>query len=137
MYYSFCCWNPSDKAFQQLILLSEEIINLFRKTNGSTQICQAFEGGLRQRVIQQGQKLPDDLIVNVCRSLKFSLGNCLSLAICLSHSQVRSFVNEANRILKQKFLEISSVNNLVDINEDILIALIGYVQSSEVLMTKF
>ncbi len=115
-----------------MILLGEEINNCLRKANNSSQLCLAFEGGQRQKLLQQGHKIQEDYISNVCRLLKFSAGLSVSLAFCLSKSQVRSFVAESYRILKARIPELVQSGSYLEISEDILIGLVQLIRTSEV-----
>ena len=117
----------------QLTLLHEEIISALKKPNYIIQICQSFEGGNRQKLLLQGNKIFDDYLINLCRVLKFSPGICVSLAYTLTQSQYRIFSSDSLRILISKIPELVPSGSISDINEDILRGLVQIIYSSEVL----
>lgn len=117
---------------QQLILLKDEIVNSFRRTNCVSQICNSFESGKRQDLYKQGNKTLENFASNICSVLSFSAAECVALAYCLTHSQYHVFVSDAMRILSSKCSEINSIESVANIHGDLLTAIGNYIYHSEV-----
>lgn len=123
--------EPKPKDEQKCQLLIEEIVNCLKKNNCATQLCASFEGGSRQKLIMQNQKLPDEFLINVCSTLKLRTSVAVSLAFCLCKSQVRSFVIDALKIIRVKLPELNNNNVISEMNEDIVIGLVQLSRSQE------
>eukprot|EP01041_Mallomonas_annulata_P009060 gene9060-18769_t len=116
------------KDSQKIAILQDEILRCMKKANFATILCQAFDGGSRQKLLQQGNKLPEDMLLNICKTLKLSTAQTLAFAFALIQSPYRSLNQEALKLLKAKLPEIVSFENM---HEDILHGLVQYVTTSE------
>ena len=100
-----------------------------KRANFATILCQAFDGGSRQKLLQQGNKLPDDMLLNICKTLKLSTAQTSAFAYALIQSPYRMLSQEALKLFKSKLPEFGSFN---DLHEDVLHGLVLYVTTSEV-----
>jgi hypothetical protein len=114
-------------------LLHQEIINCLKKPNHASLLCQAFESGNRYLFLQQGNKILEEYVSNICKILKLSPGHCVSLAESLTHSQHRQFALDSYRILTIKLPEVMPSGSLIDISEESLLGILQLLSSSEVL----
>ena len=102
-----------DSLCSQLLTLHDEIIALFNLPNFATMICQIFESGNRQKVLQHENALPGDMSLEVmCKLLNFSTSQTLAVAFALIHSQYRSMVIEAISLIKSMIAEVASFSDL-------------------------
>jgi hypothetical protein len=112
--------------------LKDELLNTFRRPNSVSQVCLAFENGVRQEMYKQGSKILETLPSTVCTVLNFTAAECVTLAYCLTQSQYRIFAGDSFRILKIKCPEVTTLDSVANIHIDILNAVGQYVYSSEV-----
>ena len=76
--------------------------------NFTSIICQSFDGGTKQRALQQMTKTPDDIISCVCRTLKLTPSQSCIFAFAISQSTYHNLSQEAIRLMKSKFAEIEN-----------------------------
>ena len=101
-----------------------------KKPNFASIVCQAFAGSSRQKLLlQQGNKLPDDTLSNICKTLKLSTAQTSAFAFALMQSPYRMLAVDASKLLKSKLPEVGSFN---DLHEDVLHGLAHFVTSTEV-----
>ena len=110
-------------------MLHEELINCMKRGNFCTVLSQAFDGSFRQKNFPVGNKFPDDMLINICKILKFSASQISVFALALMQSIYKNLAQEALRLLRLKLPEIESFN---DIHDDILHSLVIFVTTSEV-----
>ena len=76
-------------------------------------LCQIFESGNRQKVLQHDGRLPDEMsLANVSRFLSLSPSQAVAFAFALMHSQYRSILRDATTLLKMKLMEVISFSDL-------------------------
>jgi hypothetical protein len=113
----------------QIAVLQDEILRSLRRPNFVTILCQGFEGGSREKMLQQGVQVPEYFLPGVCRIIKLSPSQTVAVCFALMHSQYRSLVQEGLRLLKLKLPEITTV---ADIGEEIVQALLHFAVNNEV-----
>ena len=119
----------------QIAVLQEEIVRCLKAQNFSSTICLAFEGGIRQKPLQQGTKLPEDTISNISKTLKLSPLQTAVFAYALMQSQYRALAQDAQKLLKSKLPEMSTMGatgmSWSEVHEDALHGLAVTIASSE------
>eukprot|EP01041_Mallomonas_annulata_P006467 gene6467-13061_t len=116
------------KELLKITILQEEVLRCTKKANFATILCQAFDGGSRQTLLQQGNKIPEDMLLNICKTLNLSTSQTLAFAFALIQSPYQSLNQEALKLIKIKLPEIVSFDNIY---EDILNELVQYVTTSK------
>lgn len=119
-------------------MLQEEISRAIKQPNFVTIVCQAFEGGSRQKLLQSQQgKLPDDFLSNVIKLLKLPGLYVLAIGCALTQSQYRNLGADGMKLLRSKLNEVTSSNNnftlaiITSMHEEVIRGLILLVSTSE------
>lgn len=120
----------TQKDMQRISVLHEEVQKALKKPNFVSIICQAFEGGTREKMLQMGAEVPSFFLSGFCRALNLSASQSSVVAFSLMHSQYRSLVQEALKLLKSKIPEMTSVS---DVSEEALQGLTRFVVNNETL----
>ena len=114
----------------QMTTLHDEIAKILHAPNFVTSMCQIYEGGNRQVVLQSEGRLPDELSpLNLCNALKLTPSQSVAFAYSLSQSQYQSVVAEAKSLMKSKLVEVTSFN---DLSEGTVHAIVHFISTSEV-----
>eukprot|EP00602_Paraphysomonas_sp_CaronLab_P009030 CAMPEP_0185024952 /NCGR_PEP_ID=MMETSP1103-20130426/8098_1 /TAXON_ID=36769 /ORGANISM="Paraphysomonas bandaiensis, Strain Caron Lab Isolate" /LENGTH=2202 /DNA_ID=CAMNT_0027558051 /DNA_START=281 /DNA_END=6889 /DNA_ORIENTATION=- len=109
--------------------LHDEIAKILHAPNFVTSMCQIYEGGNRQVVLQSEGRLPDELSpLNLCNALKLTPSQSVAFAYSLSQSQYQSVVAEAKSLMKSKLVEVTSFN---DLSEGTVHAIVHFISTSE------
>ena len=114
-------------------MLSEELANAVKRPNFVAQICHSFEGGNRQKFLQQGSPLVEEFVTDVVKTLGCSPALCASLAYALTQSQYRVYIHDSIRLLKKALPELVSSGTLQELTEETANGLIKLIFVSEVL----
>jgi len=92
------------------------------------------EGGSRLKYLQQGTKLPDDLLPSICRTIKLSPLQSAAFGFAVAQTQYRTLAADAVRFLRSKLPEINAANLVMgEVSNEILHMLIHFVTTTEVI----
>ena len=117
--------------------MQDEILRIFKSQNCTSILCLALEGGSRQKGLQQGSRLPDDTISNICKTLKLSALQTVAFAFAISKSQYKVLAQDAIKLLRSKLPEISIGTDFNEVHNDIIHNLSILVASSEVMFNRY
>ncbi|CAM9216626.1 unnamed protein product, partial [Ectocarpus fasciculatus] len=117
-------------AAQKVALLKDEVQRALKRPNFVSILCQSFEGGAREKMLQMGAQVPEFFLSGFCKVLNLSASQATVVAFALMHSQYRSLVQEALKLLKSKIIELTSVS---DVTEEAVQALTRFVITNETL----
>jgi CCR4-NOT transcription complex subunit 1 len=120
----------AQKDMQKISVLREEVFRALKRPNFVSILVQSFEGGAREKMLQMGAQVPDYFLGGFCKSLGLSPSQSAVVAFALMHSQYRSLVQEALKLLKAKIPEMTSVS---DVTEEAVQGLTRFVVNNEAL----
>lgn len=113
-------------------MLRDELVNAQKRPNYVSQICQAFEGGNRRRVLQQNPQGLDDFIANVFKTIGLSPAMQVAVSYALTHSQFRTYSVSGLKTLKLALPNVVPSGSVAEIREEILSGVVKLILSVEV-----
>lgn len=99
-----------------------------KEPNFSSYICQAFESYSNEKRTPQQPKIADDIISNVCKTLKLSELQTVAVAFAL----IEWPSADAIKFLKAKLPEIALETSLEEVHNDLLHGLYLFISLSDV-----